>query len=50
MLFEHLLGFTGTDVADRGSDPEGEAVLTLAEMEHVIATWIVSAFTDRGSP
>ncbi|MFI1251325.1 hypothetical protein ACH4TY_32210 [Streptomyces anulatus] len=22
MLFEHLLGFTGGDVADRGADPE----------------------------
>lgn len=44
MLFEHLLGFTGTDVADRGKDPEGDAVLTLNEMEHVIATWIVQVW------
>ncbi|MFD6986764.1 transposase, partial [Streptomyces sp. NPDC059956] len=47
MLFEHLLGFTGTDVADRGADPEGDAVLTLAQIEHVIATWIVKVWQNR---
>ncbi|WP_432068899.1 transposase [Streptomyces sp. C10-9-1] len=47
MLFEHLLGFTGADVADRGADPEGDAVLTLAQMEHVIATWIVKVWQNH---
>ncbi|MFI5867413.1 hypothetical protein [Streptomyces sp. NPDC051546] len=47
MLFEHLLGFTGGDVADRGADPERDASLTLAQAEHAIATWIVQIFTDR---
>lgn len=41
MLFEHLLDFTGGDVADRGADPERDASLTLAQVEHIIATWIV---------
>lgn len=47
LLFEHLLGFTGTDVADRGADPEGDAVLTLTQMEHLIATWIVRIWQTR---
>ncbi|MFK0190569.1 transposase [Kitasatospora sp. NPDC090308] len=44
MLFEHLLGFTGTDVADRGADPDADACLTLAQMEGVIARWIVTVW------
>ena len=47
LLFEHLLGYTGVDVADRGADPEGDAVLTVAEMEHLIATWIVKIWQNR---
>ncbi|MEV0372172.1 transposase [Streptomyces sp. NPDC050636] len=47
MLFEHLLGFTGTDVADRGADPEADAVLTRTQMEHVIATWIVNIWQNH---
>ncbi|MEU1596881.1 transposase [Streptomyces sp. NPDC005708] len=47
MLFEHLLGYTGVDVADRGADPEADAVLTRAQMEHVIATWIVKVWQNH---
>jgi hypothetical protein len=47
MLFEHLLGFTGADVADRGADPERDATLTLTQAEHVIATWIVSTWQNH---
>ncbi|MER7151403.1 transposase [Streptomyces lydicus] len=47
MLLEHLLGFTGTDTADRGADPERDASLTLAQAEHVIATWIVRVWQNR---
>jgi hypothetical protein len=47
MLFEHLLGFTGTDVADRGEDPEADAVLTMSQMEHVVATWIVKVWQNH---
>jgi hypothetical protein len=39
LLFEYLPGYTGVDVADRGADPESDAVLTIDEMEHLIATW-----------
>jgi hypothetical protein len=48
LLFEQLPGYTGIDVADAGADPGGDAALTLAQMEHVIATWIVGTFADRG--
>ena len=41
-----LLGWRGIDTADRGADPEADAVLTLAQAEHLIATWVVSVFTD----
>lgn len=47
MLFEHLLGFTGGDVADRGAGPERDASLTLAQAEHIIATWIVQIRQNR---
>ncbi|MEU7205912.1 hypothetical protein [Streptomyces sp. NPDC045470] len=47
LLFEKLRGYKGVDVADRGADPEGDAVLTIAEMEHVIATWVVKVWQNR---
>ena len=47
LLLEFLLGYRGVDVADRGADPEGDAVWTLAEMEHLLATWIVKAWQNR---
>lgn len=47
LLFEQLPGYTGVDPADRGADPEGDAVLTIDEMEHVIATWIVPVWQRR---
>ncbi|WP_329214704.1 hypothetical protein OG257_36700 [Streptomyces sp. NBC_00683] len=50
LLLELLPGHRGIDVADRGADPEGDATWTPAEMEYLLATWIVCGFTDRGSP
>ena len=47
LLFEYLLGYSGVDVADRGVDPEADAVLTIDEMEHLIATWIVAVWQNR---
>jgi hypothetical protein len=47
LLLEYLLGYRGVDVADRGSDPEADAVLTIAEMEHLIATWVVKIWQNR---
>ncbi|MER5217901.1 hypothetical protein ABT063_47245 [Streptomyces sp. NPDC002838] len=32
LLLEHLLGFTGADVADRGADPEAGAVLSMSRV------------------
>ena len=47
LLFEHLPGYTGIDVADRGADPEADATLTMTQMEHLVATWIVSVWQNR---
>jgi len=47
LLLEYLLGYPGVDAADRGADPEADAVLTIAEMEHLIATWIVKIWQNR---
>jgi hypothetical protein len=47
LLFEQLTGYTGVDTADRGADPAADAVLTVDEMEHLIATWIVSVWQTR---
>jgi hypothetical protein len=47
LLFEHLPGYAGVDVADRGADPEADATLTVTDMEHLIATWIVQVWQNR---
>src|SRR5260370_8254824 len=47
LLFEHLPGYTGIDVADRGADPEAAAVLTMTQMKHVVAEWIISVWQTR---
>jgi hypothetical protein len=47
LLFEHLPGYTGIDVADRGSDPEADAVMTMAQMERLVADWIVRVWQNR---
>ncbi len=47
LLFEHLLGYQGIDVADRGADPEADAVLTVEAMEHLVATWVVKIWQNR---
>ena len=47
LLFEHLPGYTGIDVADRGADPEADAILTMTQMEHLIAEWIISVWQNR---
>ena len=47
LLFELLLGYQGVDVADRGRDPEQDATLTLAAVEHLIATWIIKIWQNR---
>ncbi|MEU1891192.1 transposase [Streptomyces pristinaespiralis] len=47
LLFAILPGYQGVDAADRGEDPEADACLTVAEMEHLIATWIVKIWQNR---
>lgn len=47
LLFEHLLGYQGIDVADRGVDPEADAVLTMAQMHDLIAVWIIKIWQHR---
>jgi hypothetical protein len=47
LLLEFLLGYRGVDAADRGEDPEADAVLTVTAMEHLIATWVVKIWQNR---
>jgi len=47
LLLEMLLGYRGIDTADRGADPGADAVLTVAQAEHLIATWIVAIWQNR---
>src|ERR1035441_4973800 len=47
LLLEMLLGWRGIDAADRGEDPETDAVLTVAQAEHLIATWAVKIWQNR---
>ena len=37
------------DIAGRGADPEADATLTMDEMEHLIASWIVAVWQRRQS-
>jgi len=47
LLFEHLPGYTGVDVADRGADPEADATLTMDQMERLIAEWVIRVWQAR---
>jgi hypothetical protein len=47
LLFEQLPGYTGVDVADRGADPEADAVLTMEQMERLVAEWVISVWQNR---
>ena len=47
LLFEHLPGYTGIDVADRGADPEAAAALTMEQMERLIAGWVIRVWQAR---
>jgi hypothetical protein len=47
LLLEHLPGYCGVDVADRGADPEADATLTIGQMEHLLATWVVKVWQNR---
>jgi hypothetical protein len=47
LLFEHLPGYAGVDVADRGADPGADAVLTMDAMERLIAEWVIAVWQAR---
>src|SRR5260370_761499 len=47
LLFEHLPGYTGIDVADRGADPEADATLTMEQMERLISQWVIQVWQCR---
>src|SRR5260370_3825067 len=43
LLFEHLLGYTGSDVADRGADPEPSRVLIISATGPLTPPWTLPA-------
>lgn len=47
LLLEYLPGWRGVDVADRGASPEADAVLTIEETEHLLASWVVKIWQNR---
>ncbi|MEW1637545.1 transposase [Streptomyces sp. NPDC093801] len=47
LLLELVPGWRGIDVADRGADPEADAAWTVAEIEHLLASWIVAVWQNR---
>jgi hypothetical protein len=47
MLFQLLPGYTGSDVSERGADPEGDAVLTVGRFERMVAAWIVNVWQNH---
>ena len=46
LVIEHLPGWRGVDVADRGADPQAAASMTLAEAEEYLA-WFVTHVWQR---
>ena len=46
-LSGQLPGYTGVDVADRGADPEADAVLTMEQMGRLVAEWVISVWQNR---
>lgn len=47
LLLEELPGFRGLDVADRGTDPEGDAIMTLEQAERYVAWFVVHVWQGR---
>jgi hypothetical protein len=47
LLFAKLPGYTGVDVADRGTDPEADATLTMSQMDRLIADFAVRIWQVR---
>ncbi|MGW0551910.1 transposase [Streptomyces altiplanensis] len=47
LLLELVPGWRGIDVADRGANPEADAAWTVAEMEHLLASWVVAVWQNR---
>lgn len=47
LLFEYLPGYKGVDSSDRGADIEGDAVLTIDQVQRTIAAWVVSTWQNR---
>ncbi|MFI8343338.1 transposase [Streptomyces sp. NPDC085639] len=47
LLLELVPGWRGVDVVDRGADPEADASWTVAEMERLLASWIVAVWQNR---
>jgi len=47
LLIEHLPGWRGIDVHDRGADPQGEASMTLDEAHEYLAWFVVNVWQRR---
>lgn len=47
---QHLAGYVGPNVVQRGADPEGEAHWGLAEVQNLLDLWIVGVYLNRPSP
>ena len=47
LLLEMLPGWRGIDTAESRAESEADAVLTLAQAEHLVATWIVKIWQNR---
>lgn len=47
---QHLAGYVGPTVVQRGADPAQEARWGLAELQNVLDLWIVGVYLNRPSP
>lgn len=47
---QHLAGYVGPTVVQRGADPEAEAHWGLAEVQNMLDLWIVGVYLNRPSP
>ncbi|MFD3880117.1 transposase [Streptomyces microflavus] len=47
LFVQHVAGYTGSHIGERGRDAEGEAVWTLAQLEDLLQEWIVCGWQER---
>ena len=49
LFAQHVAGYAGSSVENRGKDPGGGAAWSMAELQDLLDEWLVTTFTDRST-